>query len=371
MVVPTIAKAGFFGDVSYMKRREKTMHLVDLGGNGDCGFRAIAAGIVDKLLQWPVKQEAPAYLETLLQAHARYFPEQCNSIKRLPPLAQIQWLIKNTPMPVYIQSLAYTLRQLAVNELFAHPAHYRGAFVNQHEKTAPEKMRQAQTWIDESAIAALSNALQLPLEVRVTGPRQPLYMRLQYNTPSISNGSILKEPVVIELNQGHYRAYVSDENVFSLAARHPMPPKASPLVSPKESDPPLAELLAQIAAEDERMTRHFNHLHQQLTHMNRDDQLPKSLLVSIYCQSMKNSDYLQGRVAAVGYEYGHDYFHQAILASQKMKLTPASLEATHEHALVSELIHAIARAVAIGQLQEHDVFNAIDDYQEKRCLPVR
>ena len=140
--------------------------FVDVGGNGDCGFRAIAAGLLDYFLMHP--RMNGELLNKVLSSHFSYFPTHRTTMPGLVKASErMERLIKQVRMTELLPAMAYTLRQLAVTELCENPALYRGAFIDRHETTTPEEMRKPTTWIDESSIAALARALAMPIEVQI------------------------------------------------------------------------------------------------------------------------------------------------------------------------------------------------------------
>ncbi|WP_064088252.1 OTU domain-containing protein [Legionella feeleii] len=268
--------------------------------------------------------------------------------------------------------LAYVLRQIAVDELCAHPEKYRGAFAsfedndqhaNEDREATPERMRQETTWIDESAIAALANALKLPIEVHVVTKNKELPMRLQYNASSDATPE-----VVMQLQNGHYIPRVSQPARFMNISEQQKNMGPLQPVTQSVQDPPLSEILAKIAAEDQRLLEEFENTVNQLTASVIAGEVTKEELLEIYVKGMAKSDYLQGRVKYVGLEHGNQRFFEAIESAKpgaKIKAVRLGSD-SHDKQVVNELVHAIARAISIGQLDPGVVFAKIEHDEDFR-----
>lgn len=327
--------------------------LVDVGGNGDCGFRAAAAGFIDNFIS--NKRIKSELLNKVLFHHFGYFPDQrLVAPGLLTPAERMQQLIKHVAMPELVKALAYTFRQLAVDELVANPAQYRGAFANRTEQTEPATMRKPSTWIDESAIAALAQALNLPIEVKVVERGKELPMRLQYNAMATKPG------VSMQLQAGHYIPFLTHAADFS-GVKAPSVNVTKPVEPVDTNDRNLPEILALIAEDDQRMLDSFDNTHHRLTAMVNAGELTKADLLAMYIKGMANSDYLQGRVKYVGIEHGSQDFFEKVISAAKRGTDIVSLPHDHDEQIVQELVHGIARATSIGHMNADALLDERED----------
>lgn len=352
-------KLGSIAQVSKPARKS-----IDVGGTGDCGFRSLAAGIVDNILSNKSRANQEL-ISVLFERHFKYFPQPQPVGRLLTPAERLEQIVRNPfDMAKFIVALAYTLRQIAVDEMVAHPEHYRGAFADINEQTAPAQMRLESTWIDESAIAAVSVALNLPIEVQVVAKNKELPMRLHYD-----NNSTIDKPapsaVVMQLQHGHYLPQVNHPERFA-TVKTLQATAVKPMIASDKTDPELSEILAKIDAEDKRLLAKFEEISHRLTAMVAANEVSKEDLLAIYVKGMKKSDYLQGRVKHVGIEHGNQRFFEALENSrQGVKLITLPKE-NHDEQITKELVHAIARAISIGQLDSAAVFAQIDHDEERK-----
>lgn len=331
--------------------------VVDVGGTGDCGFRAIAAGITDNLLTNP---RANKQLFTDLNEWLQHCPPSLLTPTKKQQLEDIfnnpnrlNFIAKNHfLMADFIIDFAFILRQISVDNLIANPAEYRGAFITTNEQTSPYKMRQANTWIDESAIAALANALQLPINVQVVVRDKILPARLKYGREKES----ANELVVIQLQNNHYLPKVFQPQIFNIDKMPVTRTSISTTEAFQASDPALESIIAKIAQADEQLKEKFDSHFMRLMRMVTAGEVNKNKLLAIYINGMnKGSDYLQGYK---GLQHGSEQFF-AMLKQKDQSIVHQVQNG--ETQLTYDLVHAIARAMTINHLDEEKVYRQIDE----------
>ena len=370
-----------------LAKASRKKQLVNVGGQGDCGFRALAAAMVDniitnnRLVHAKPNQELSRanqdFCSNLLQRHVALFPHYNEAVGE-GLWTPVERLERMRHKQGFIPDLAFTLRQAAVDEIVAHPVEYRGAFVDYSEssqlgliavdqETTPARMRQVNTWIDESAIAAVANVFNLPVTVRVKNANQELFKPLHYGPDNAS--TLLKaNEIEIQLEQQHYQPMLADSTAFA-AVINQSAFMQQDFRQPLEShDPSLEEMLARIEVADKQLVEDFSDHKAHLTALVLEGRLDKQQLLAIYIQGLnkqENSGYLAGRINAVkaerrqvGIEHGNqDFFERAIQnAGSTMALTRSNPNDVLDTIIVEELVHAIARAMTINDLSPKDVY---------------
>ncbi len=332
----------------------KSRTIVNVGGNGDCGFRSIAAGLIDNFIAFPHLNKT--LLSKVLRRHFEYYPRHRPQMVGLATPNQLMDLVlKKVATPELIQSIAYTLRQFAVDEMIENPVKYPGAFVQHNEQTSPAEMRNSQTWIDESSISALAKTLDVPVEVRlITSGKELASPPLKYN--SQANHSATNPSIVIELERQHYRPRLLNPDVFKSNVY-----ESKPVLQPVNkavADCDMPEILRKIAAEEKRTVAEFEGTRDLLTTMVGAGELTKKNLLDLYIKGMGTSDYLKGRVKYVDQEHQSDFFSRAI--AQLPSHSPSQM---HDDAIVAELVYALARAISVGHMRAEDVFTQMEAQQ--------
>lgn len=364
----------------------KKKQLVNVGGQGDCGFRALAAGMVDNIFANERIAHATAGL-ALLKANAQLcerligvFVAQFPHYKEDVPKGQwtsVQILERMRHKQGFIPDLAFALRQTAVDEIVLHPEDYRGAFVNYSEsehpeltledqQTSPIKMRQLTTWIDESAIAAVAKVFNVPVTVRVTKANEELFKPMHYGPDAVSSAVMKANEIPIRLEANHYQPMLADPDAFAaVISQSAFTQKPAP-AEVDSHDPSLDEVLAKIKAADKKLVADFSEYHAHLRALVDEGRLNKKQLLEIYIHGLNkpnNSGYLAGRVRQVGLEYGNqDFFERAVKnAGSEKSLTRSDPNDPLDVIIVDELVHAIARAMATTHdLSPDEVFAQIE-----------
>lgn len=340
--------SGFFPAAKALKQ------TVDVGGIGDCGPKAIAAAMLDNILFKSISNEKLA--KKLLELHAFYYvdehqlqiPANYRLLSRSEVLAKL--MLKLPERAKLIVEFSNILREVGVSQMKWYPERYRGAFVNENENTSPEKMRLPTTWIDETFIAAIAEAFNLPINVQVVKQGKELPMRLQYNVAA-KNG--LGSPVDIQLNDKHYLPRVHKPAYFSAIKEQSVSvatPKAAAVAADQAAAEDLTTILAKIAADEAKLLAEYTETIAYLTDKVDEGSLTKDDLLDMYIKGMATSDYLQGRVKYVGLEYKNQDFYNAIENRRNgMKVVDFPNEC-NDDLVTKALIQAIARAASIQQI---------------------
>ncbi|KTC84617.1 MULTISPECIES: OTU domain-containing protein [Legionella] len=365
------SKSGFFktnvraGAPLYQTVSKPEPSFVDVGGTGDCGFRGAAAAILSNIGDEPARDNQ-VLAKYILEIHASYFSQQPIFDRLMTPVEHLSKLVEAPHNRAkFVLELSYALRQVTVDELCRFPDKYPGAFVSDNEKTDPANMRKRDTWIDESAIAALSNVTKIPITVQVVEPGKELHLSLNYNEEL---KDAIGSPITLQLQNKHYLPLVSNPEQFALLnpnkviiSTHRV--QAAEPINPPPKDPELSEILAIIEQADKDLIKEYEETLKRLelmVNLGEFGDSPNDVLMKIYIAGMNKSDYLAGRVKQVGIEHGNqDFFQKAIDRAQK-GVEPVSLpKGDFDDQITKELVRAIARAISIGHLT-HSVYENLE-----------
>ncbi|GGI87413.1 hypothetical protein [Legionella impletisoli] len=317
-------------------------------GEHDSGFRAVAAGLIDRVLSGqPIPENT---LKTLLNQQFKLFPQQkAGNHSLLTTSERMQQLVRQVSLSVLIQSLAYTLRQIAVDELCRSPETYPLAFANGHRDCSPEFMRQPETNLDEFAIAALARALGCTIQVSVVEPDKPLPLNIRYlGQPNFS--------FVLQRQGDTYMPRLKHGERFKQALQNV---RRIELPIMEESVPTLqvTELTHRAYREIERIYAAYQNVSHSLKVMLEAHEQTQNDLLSIYlgCVAKRPTS------TYAGTEYGNQAFFNAIIAARSglmPVLEPSKMNASEE------LIHGIAMAVSFEQISLEEAFESVDAFNE-------
>ena len=367
--VATSSRLGLFSNTrlfpsvfdSEIKPKKKT--LTNLGGSGDCGFRAMAAAIVENIRSNYHRNEG--LYHKLLQRHLEIFSHKYGSIFPTNPkaedryIAHVHRLEQMCTKPGFISDLAFTLRQVAVDEMKANPKNYpiiqaQGNLSAEDKETSLEIMSKQHTYIDEMAIAAVANALSVPVVVRVTESNKELFASRHYGPKE--NTSKQADAIEIRLQGRHYQAMLAEPTYFADVINQPI---CTPPENFKPNLPSAKEQIAASLAVDKKIASDFNKNFAYLDEKIKAGQLDKAKLIDIYIHGLSkfdNSGYLSGRIRQVGIEYGNqDFFKRALdNTNAATSLTRSDASDPFEVIIRDELHHAIDQAMTMETLTAKD-----------------
>lgn len=291
------------------------------GSDNDDSFHAIALGLIEMFSKHSLLKLREGLLDKLITRHEALFPAHIHEALLDTSASRMQQLIKSIPRSQLVADLAYTLRQIAVDELCTNPTLYPTAFINKNESTSPAQMRRSGTWIDGCCIAALSNRLGLPIIVNVTEPGKILPSQIHYNVDK----SNLIPGVSIKLNA---------QSFIPCHLLSPGPEVNDHLAFNRST----SEIRRMIVDEQLRIKHRYESVRSHLEALNKNE------LLAIYVSWMNSPDDSNEKKHYAGTEYGYQHFFEAITGDEK------TLPTDHDGYVRYEIMNAIARAISVGDM---------------------
>lgn len=329
---------------------EKKAGLANGDSNNNDVFHALATGIIELFCRHPLLKLWEGLLDKLVTRFEALFSGRSHENLPNTSASRMQQIMKRVPMQQFISELAFTLRQIAVDELCINPEIYPSAFIGVSKDTSPEIMRRTDTSLDASSIAALSNSLGLPITVNVVERGKILPKQLYYNVDKLST----RPCVLIKLESRHFT---------------PMqPPKTMPAHKDDLAfNRSMPEILGIIADDQLRIKHKYDSVRQHLEAFvlldPEEGVLNKADLIAIYVKWINSTEYLSGQKCYAGTEYGYQHFFEAINDDDKML-------PNHNGYITQELINAIARAITIGHMHPDVIYkdNQYERFVAKKTL---
>lgn len=233
--------------------------------------------------------------------------------------AQMKKLIDSTSSDKLIPQLAQVSYHLTVHGLKEHPTRY-------HEYALPPETTD---WIAKSAAHVISDVLGLTIHLQEIASGKPLHASTLYQ--SEKDGLALR----LKVRHAQYLAQVSSESMEyfnSYLLREPVPVQF-------DDAGVIAKLLPILEAENEVILKKFVETYTRLLAHVEAGELTKEYLLNMYEESV---------------------------SSHRLHSTQAFFDSIHPHEeghdvhLIHELIHALARLVALRDIDEQVLFRGLE-----------
>lgn len=323
---------------------------LDLGGQGDCGFRALAAALVDL-----AETDSRITLQqTLLKLFKTYHEQLQLKLKEgklnLQPehVQNLNWHnLTHWHIDKALAVLTYALRQVSCQCIVQDPKRYPGAFVRDLGiQTDPFTMSKPYTWVQSTYFVAILDWLNTSLE-------RPISLRIEKKD---APGDL---PVIIGLGSSHSQAdhttpadicleLVGNAHYLAKLPEGHMPMDCVDYEeknAAEEHDAFIETMLETFDVTVQETTMAYegarDHLEMLLC---EEPSRSRSMLLDIYIQSINTKhDYLLGRQA---------YFPPELKAHLHEVCRKLALRDTRvlSDKGIADLVHALSMAHAIGEI---------------------
>lgn len=332
----------------------KTPTLVDISG-GEDDFMVVAAGMIDIFLNAP--QGYQSILVNLLQRHAVYFPSRHDA---LPPERFSQRLLSPQQLKQFIAEFAYTLRQMAVDEIVSDPVYYQKAFFRDNKAVSPELMRESTTTLDPwVALAAVANATGVAVNIHLVLQGKELPAHLVY-LPDTEHAS--HRAINLQLQDGH-RVLASLINPARFEeAKAVKTPRLMPRCTERQPDPALSTCLKRIQEANQGYLQHYRTHSERLQIALVSGEINFEQLLAIYIHAIDQPCPVNTNRSPVGTEFGSQQFFHQLAQHTLPGSRPIRLESMpHQEQVTQELVQALSRGMSLGQLNEDLIYNPIEN----------
>jgi len=330
---------------------------INVGEKGDCGYRAIACGIIENLCtnNPPGHQQA---LTKIYELHRELFPPKDMKEKALAPLAWINHMVADPKSRAkFIRDLAFTLRQISVDEVGVNPGKYCGAFVN---NISLEQMRKYDTWVDKTVLAALADSLAIPLKIHLVETNKKGARVLSYGKKEYPE---YNDAVVIQLQADHYTPKLRKASYFEMVAANQLAP--TPEAVAKKPDPELNAILEDIGQNRKNIQNLYETNLGILTGMLVEEQTDKEKLLTVYIATIGHNAHNN----YVGVEHGsQDFFNNVVKPAEAISTQMRFTTDQRDRVVLGELIHALARDISVGRLDKDFIFAELEQPSVKLSM---
>lgn len=324
---------------------------LDLGGQGDCGFRAMAAALVD-LAQVEGRQPLQQMLLKLFRTYHEQLHLKLKEGKlNLQPehVQNLNWHnLTHWHVDKAIAVLAYALRQLSCQCILQDPKRYPGAFVRDLGlQTDPFTMSKPYTWVQSTYFVAildwLNTNLERPVSLRIEKKDAPgdLPVIIGLGSSDSKVDSTTAADMCLELvGNAHYLVKLPKVHLPMSCVDYEVQETTKPA-----DDAFIETMLAtfDVAVKETQVAYEAAREHLEML-LCDDAGKSRAMLLDTYIQSINpEQDYLRGR---------QEYFPAELKAHlnavcNKQALRDPRMLSDHG---ISELVHALAMAHAIGEV---------------------
>jgi len=267
---------GFFSKtpVNQQPKQGDEYSYISIGANQ---FTALAVTLIDALQSNQRVDEE--FLKIILARFNQYYPKYIANQAYLTPYERIKLLINSSRKSEVAECLSYVLRQLALDEIFAHPLDYREVFDGLSPQTARNYLRNPDIKLPTSALRALSQALGLTITLSFKEPGKPLRKKETYRCDDLERAMTFE--VVIQVQKDQYYSRVKHKGDFTyvgqLAVSAPKPVEMS-----SEQTGTLAEIISPIASDNKLLFQSYDKWFKKIVYMADVGELLKKHLVDLY-----------------------------------------------------------------------------------------
>lgn len=338
--------SGFFNKTpaSPGKKQETVYRYIPVGHKQ---FQAVAVALMDNFKN--VARVNEAGLKKILERFFVHFPKFVSLQPYLTASERMQMLISSSRKSEIVDCIAYTLRQLAIDEIYANPASYYDVIEAFDPSTAQDKLRLPSTALHVSAFRALTQSLGITIILSLTQPGKELRQRICYQNDAVSAP---KFEVTIKLHGKKYFSRVHKDNQADFTyVGHLASSTAKPVELPSDPQDTLESLYQVIAADHSILRELFEQHYNRLIGMVEKGELTKGQLLSLYGAFIPVNNTLTSSEA--------DFFNQLISEGNTSQGIDheMSLEQHLQHGMVSKL----SGWMSTNQVDPDKLFDRLDE----------
>lgn len=271
----------FFDRAPALKERKTANASHTFINVGKEQFHVAAVALIDGVKHTPRVNDA--VLKKILERFYSSFPKYIAHQAYLTPNERMSMLINSGRKSEVVACMAYVLRQLVVDEIYANPLKYRDAFDDLNKDTSKGFLRQSDSLLFASVFArALSQVLNATLSLSFVEHGKELRQHVTYGNDS-ANAS--KFELFLQVQGNDYYPAVKSESDYAfvgqLAVKQPQPVE----LTMQENDT-IADMLDLIVTDNQRLLRVYSQWRQNILTMVQADNVSSADLINVYIKNL-------------------------------------------------------------------------------------
>lgn len=310
---------------------------------GNESFRAIAVALMDALKHGARLNDASS--KKIVDGFSLYYPKLLPVGAYLTPSERLNMLINNhARKSEIVDSIAYIVRQLAVDALLADPILYQDAFEGFTATTPVSHLRQTSTSLPIGALIALTEkSLGLTLNILQTAHGKEVRLLERYENKEQKSPKIA---LTFQRQGDTLFPKVKDKREYAYVGHLPVKPVLNAAIT-IQSDT-LAPLFQDIALANKHVLTVYEQTRKTLLSMVAANELSKQVLLASYVSLLPAKDRL----------YTEAFFAKL----QQANTLPAATQSlgNTQQQKIGLLINSLAKWVSCNQINEDQLFDSLE-----------
>ncbi|BCA97123.1 hypothetical protein TUM19329_34840 [Legionella antarctica] len=251
------------------------LSFINVGGEA---FHALAVSLIDSLRNAPRVDDTT--LKVLLDRFFDYYPKFKAQLPDLTPAERMGMLINGPRKSEKVECMAFVLRQLAVDEIYAHPLNYREAFDGLNAMTSKGYLRKPTTLLSHCVFGALAQSLGITITLSFTEHGKEIRKRDVFTDGSVRASQL---DLVLQVQGEHYFPGVENKVDFAYVGQLAISPP-EPVVDGNESTGTIAPMVTLIDADNKRMVQSFLQWRENFLTMLKGKELTTAKMIDFYIE---------------------------------------------------------------------------------------
>ncbi|MCL9683070.1 hypothetical protein [Legionella maioricensis] len=327
------------------------LSFINVGGEQ---FHALAVALIDSIRNASRVNETT--LKILLDRFFDYYPKFKAQLPYLTPAERMGMLINGPRKSEKVECMAFVLRQLVIDEIYAHPLDYREVFDGLDVTTSKGFLRESTTVLPPSVLGALARTLGITITLSITEHGKEIRKRDVFTDSTVHNPKL---ELVLQVQGEHYFPGVANKADFAYVGQLAISPP-EPVVDSHENTGTIAPIVALIEADNKRLLQSFLQWRENFLTMIKGNELTTSSLMDFYIKFLPT---VRGIIADTT-----AFFSKLTQAAE----TPVTLESFNgPNKQINELLaSSLAGWISTNKIEVDQLFERIEAESSQSASPA-
>lgn len=335
-------RTGFFTKTPVLQNKRTTpLSYINVGGEP---FHAVAVALIDSWKNTHFMKDAS--LKMILERFFAYYPKFKLQQAYLKPAERMDMILSGPRKSEIVDCMAYVLRQLAVDEMYANPLNYKEIFEGLNSATSRNFLRKPDTVMPVSALRALTESLGITIILSFTEQGKELRYREMYSNSSASSSH---QAINLQVQGNQCFPGVKNKGDFTyvgqLAINPPVPQEFG-----DEKKGTIAGMVGLIAEDNKRLLHSYQQWRQNLLTMIVGNELTTAFLIDLYIDFLPPVDSIFSNTKE---------FFAKLTGSDKI---PVTFDCSNSNTQLNELLaSALAGWISLNKIDVERLFERLEE----------